>query len=181
MKSINIKGKEYITVDERVMEFRNKFPNHSLETEIVTMQDGMIVMRAIIKDKDGRIVSTGTAYEKESSSFINKTSYVENCETSAVGRCIGLFGLGILPGSGIASAEEVTNAINNQKENGTFTPPAKLIKKAIPKDVLTKVSLKLEGCETIADLTEAWKECKSEIDTYPEIKTIFTTKKMLLQ
>ena len=51
---------------------------------------------------------------KENSSFINKTSYIENCETSAVGRALGMAGIGI--DTAVASAEEVQNAINNQNK-----------------------------------------------------------------
>lgn len=58
------------------------------------------------------VLGTGTAYEKEGSTFINKTSYIENCETSAVGRALGMAGFGI--DTSIASAEEVQNAIANQ-------------------------------------------------------------------
>ena len=57
-------------------------------------------------------MGTGTAYEKENSSFINKTSYIENCETSAVGRALGMAGFGI--DTSVASAEEVANAITQQ-------------------------------------------------------------------
>ena len=54
------------------------------------------------------------AYEKEGSTFINKTSYIENCETSAVGRALGFLGIGI-DGS-VASADEVKTAILNQSD-----------------------------------------------------------------
>jgi hypothetical protein len=52
-------------------------------------------MKASIFDKNDRLIATGTAYEKESSSFINKTSFIENCETSAWGRALGNLGIGI--------------------------------------------------------------------------------------
>lgn len=65
-------------------------------------------------DDDRRIIlGTGTAYEKENSSFINKTSYIENCETSAVGRALGMAGFGI--DTSVASAEEVENAMQQQE------------------------------------------------------------------
>lgn len=178
MKTVNIKGTEYVPVSERIKEFRSKFKDHSLITEMVRYDEQKVVFKASVINPEGRTIATGFAMEKEGSTFINKTSHVENAETSAWGRALAC--LGILDES-VASYEEVMNAQANQGGGGKFTPPAKLIKKAIPKDVLTKVSLKLEGCESVSDLTEAWKECKSEIDTYPEIKTIFTTKKMLLQ
>ena len=60
------------------------------------------------------LLGTGTAYEKENSTFINKTSYIENCETSAVGRALGMIGIGI--DTSVASYEEVSNAIKQQEE-----------------------------------------------------------------
>ena len=55
----------------------------------------------------------GDAYEKEDSAFINKTSYIESCETSAVGRALGMCGIGI--DTSVASADEVLNAIKQQE------------------------------------------------------------------
>ena len=104
-------SKEYVPVNERILAFRKLCPNGRIVTEIVSHQDGMIVMRAAIFDGDGIPLSTGTAYEKEASSYINKTSYVENCETSAVGRAIGMLGVGIE--TSIDTYEGVTNAQQN--------------------------------------------------------------------
>lgn len=114
MKTVNIKGKEYIEVNERLKYFRSQeqFKDYSLETEVINLSNGVITLKAIIRDGNGVIKATGLAQEKESSSFINKTSFVENCETSAWGRALGNLGIGI--DTSIASAEEVENAINNQ-------------------------------------------------------------------
>ena len=114
MKSVDIKGKAYIEVNERLKEFRNnqKYNGYSLETEIVQLENGICTMKAIIKDANDRTIATGYAQEKENSSFINKTSYIENCETSAWGRALGNLGIGI--DTSVASADEVMNAINNQ-------------------------------------------------------------------
>lgn len=107
MKTIKIHGKDYVEVSERLKMFRTaeEFKGYSLETVIVSMTDGVCTMQAIIKDSTGRVIATGTAQEKEGSSNINKTSYIENCETSAWGRALG--NLGINLDYGIASAEEV--------------------------------------------------------------------------
>lgn len=112
LKSIDFKGKGYVQVNERVKAFRMICPNGGISTEIVKMDDGIVTMKATITDESGLILATGYAQEKESSSYINKTSYIENCETSAVGRALGFAGIGI-DGS-MASAEEVANAIINQ-------------------------------------------------------------------
>jgi hypothetical protein len=81
---------------------------------MLSNENGVCVFRATVCDENMQILGTGTAYEKETSSFINKTSYIENCETSAVGRALGMCGFGI--DTSIASAEEVQNAIKNQQE-----------------------------------------------------------------
>lgn len=113
MKTVNIKGKEYVEVNERVKYFVKTYPNWRIETELLSNVDGVCIFKASVKDDLGQVRATGHAYEKESSSFINKTSYIENCETSAVGRALGFFGIGI--DTSIASSDEVTNAINNQE------------------------------------------------------------------
>ena len=85
------------------------YPGGCIETEMVSNENGLCIFRAKIFNEEGKLLATGTAYEKESSSFINKTSYIENCETSAVGRALGMAGFGI--DTSIASANEVLNAI----------------------------------------------------------------------
>ena len=112
MESIDIKGKQYITVNERVKEFRRLHPQGQLITTIMANADSQVLFKAEVLI-EGVCVATGHAYEKEGSSFINKTSYIENCETSAIGRALGMVGIGI--DTSIASAEEVANAVTQQK------------------------------------------------------------------
>lgn len=117
LKKTDIKGKDYIEVNQRIKGFKMLYPEGFIHTQLVSMADGICVMTAEVgyyENGEKRILGTGTAYEKESSSYINKTSYVENCETSAVGRALGMSGIGI--DTSVASAEEVTNAINNQEQ-----------------------------------------------------------------
>ena len=112
MLTTDIKGKDYVEVNQRIKAFRKLYPEGTIETEILKLEGTICVIKATIKDKD-LILGTGIAYENEGSTFINKTSYIENCETSAVGRALGMLGLGI--DTSVASAEEVQNAINNQE------------------------------------------------------------------
>lgn len=112
INTTNIKGKEYAEVNQRIKAFRMLYPQGSIITEMAENKDGICIFRALIKDTEGHILGTGTAYEKENSSFINKSSYIENCETSAVGRALGMAGFGI--DTSVASAEEVANAITQQ-------------------------------------------------------------------
>ena len=113
IKTTDIKGKEYAEVNQRIKAFRMVYPQGTIETEMLSNENGVCIFKAIVSDEDGNLLGTGTAYEKEDSSFINKTSYIENCETSAVGRALGMCGFGI--DVSVASAEEVQNAINNQE------------------------------------------------------------------
>ena len=70
-------------------------------------------MKATVLNEHGIAIATGHAHETKGSSFINKTSYIEVCETSAWGRALGNFGIGI--DSSVASADEVNNAIKMQE------------------------------------------------------------------
>lgn len=112
IKTVDIKGKDYAEVNQRIKAFRMVYPQGTIETEMLSNENGVVIFKANIYDESGYLIATGTAYEKEDSSFINKTSYIENCETSAVGRALGMAGFGI--DVSVASAEEVQNAINNQ-------------------------------------------------------------------
>lgn len=129
--TIDIKGKKYATVDSRVEFFREKFPTWSLETTypILDMEHGVCVCRVVVRDESGKIVADGFAHEWQSKpgSMVNKTSYIENAQTSAVGRALGFMGIGI-NGVGIASADEVQTAIAHQDAND----PAPLIDDTVP-------------------------------------------------
>lgn len=112
MKTVDIKGKAYVEVNERVKHFRANYKDWAIETELLSNDNGVCVFKATVKDPEGVVKATGHAYENEGSTFINKTSYIENCETSAVGRALGMLGIGI--DTSIASSDEVQNAMQNQ-------------------------------------------------------------------
>jgi|TARA_R100001530_G_scaffold134774_1_gene110335 hypothetical protein len=112
LKTINIKGKNYVTVNERIKYFREHFTGYSLTSEITHINESGVIIKAELRDPEGNVLATGIGHEKQGSSFINKTSFIENCETSAWGRCLGNFGIGI--DESVASADEVANAIKNQ-------------------------------------------------------------------
>lgn len=116
LSTLDIKGKDYIPVNERIKAFRYIYPRGQIVTEIIGLENGICTIKASAFDEDGKLLATGHAQEKETSSFINKTSYIENCETSAVGRCLGNAGIGL--DNGFASYEEVANAKKQQEEDG---------------------------------------------------------------
>jgi len=110
---VQIHGKEYHTVAERVAAFRESGAGLGLtiETQLIAQDDEKVIMKALILDGE-TLLSTGYAEEVRDSSNINKTSALENAETSAVGRALAFFGLA---GTEIASADEVAGAISQQK------------------------------------------------------------------
>ena len=109
---VNIHGKEYQTVALRVQNFRAEHPDYTLSTEIVSRDAEVVVMKALIADEKGRVIATGHSEEKRAASQINRTSALENAETSAIGRALAAFGLG---GTEFATADEVANAIHQQR------------------------------------------------------------------
>ena len=111
---VQIHGKEYLTVAYRVQEFKSKFENHSIETDIISIDDERVCTKTIVRNPEGAIVSTGLAEETRNSSAMTRTSAVEICETSSVGRALAFLGLA---GTELASADEVTNAISQQAIN----------------------------------------------------------------
>lgn len=94
------------------------YPRGTIETEMISNENGVCIFQATVADSE-TVLGVGHAYEKEGSSFINKTSYIENCETSAVGRALGMAGFGI--DTSVASFEEVANAIQQQESEKLIT------------------------------------------------------------
>lgn len=155
----DIKGKDYAEVNQRVKAFRMVYPTGFIKTNLIGNQDGVCIFEAKVgyyndavyenkQFKEEIVLATGTAYEKENSTFINKTSYMENCETSAVGRALGMAGFGI--DTSIASAEEVQNAIENQNKKIEKEQITK-IRKLIPEKNMDAM-LKYYKIEKIEDM-----------------------------
>ncbi len=134
--------KKYITVNERISKFYEHFPNGRIITELVSWNDGIIIMKAFaFRDETNVICATGHAYEKEGTTDINRTSALENCETSVVGRCLAILGLEVK--RSVASREEVENALNQQEllkeENSEPIPDSLKIKYQLAKGDLEKL------------------------------------------
>lgn len=124
MKTINIHGKQYVEVKERIKHFREHYKDWALTSEVLELSENRCVIKStVLNDKD-RIMATGIAYEILGSSHINKTSFVENCETSANGRALA--NLGIMIETSIASADEVKYAKAQDKPKIEKLTDAKL-------------------------------------------------------
>ena len=111
--TIKIHGKEYRQVSERVNDIHSDHKDKplSIETEMISWEDSRVIFKCVVTTAQG--VFNGHAYESEGSSQINKTSALENCETSAIGRALASAGYA---GTEFASANEVQNAIHQQSE-----------------------------------------------------------------
>ena len=108
--TVSIKGKQYAIVVERHKHLLQRFPEARFNEEILHHDNDRVIVKVELYISD-TIYSVGHAEEFRNSSYINKTSALENASTSALGRCLAAFGLS---GSEFASAEELVNALNNQ-------------------------------------------------------------------
>jgi hypothetical protein len=113
----DIRGKSYETVASRIKRFRYDHPNGSIKTDM-SSDDKSVVCQAEISipvadQPTNQHLADGSAEEIRGSSQINETSAVENCETSAIGRALGIAGYDA-SGNSVATADEVSNAIHQQ-------------------------------------------------------------------
>lgn len=164
LKTVNIKGKEYVEVNTRIKYFRQNFKDWSLTSELVELTNESVLIKAVIRNPEGRIIASGYAHEEKASSYINKTSFIENCETSAWGRALGNLGIGI--DSSVASYEEAKTAIQKQE---TQTPKkAKQGAKVLTPNESERWSKAVEyafknGCDKLFSIYELSSEHKRQI------------------
>lgn len=105
-KAIDIKGKQYVLVSDRILFFNQNFDG-SITTELLSQpSDELVVMKATVRVGD--LTFTGHSQAKWGDGYINKTSALENCETSAVGRALAMMGIGVI--DSIASVDEIKKA-----------------------------------------------------------------------
>ena len=120
---------DYETVEQRLIRLYTKFPSARVLTHLVHQDERRFIVRAEIylDPKDQIPFATGYAEEIVGAGFVNKTSALENCETSAIGRCLASAGWG---GAEFASANEVQNAIHQQLNPETYITYIKAIEEA---------------------------------------------------
>ena len=112
---VNIRGKEYLTVAKRVADFRETHPiedGWAIRSWLISNEGDRVVVSVSICDKDDHVVATGFAEEDRTQGNINKTSALENCETSALGRALAACGYG--GSEEYCSADELVNALSKQ-------------------------------------------------------------------
>ena len=146
-------GKKYTEVFVRVEEFRKAFGlDFGIETEIIKDDGKYVQVRSLIKDTEGRVIGSGMAEEIRGSSNVNKTSALENCETSAIGRALASLAL---HGGQYASLNEVVQA--KEKEKIIDAEPKPEPKPEAPP--VAEPNDKFVGF--VKKLTERFMECKT--------------------
>jgi hypothetical protein len=106
---------DYITVAERVEKFYERYPEGRIISHIVEhdAERGFILIRAEVyrNAEDTLPAATGHAYELKSEGYVQRTSYIEVGETSAVGRALAMAGFEVK--RGIASREEMEKSLRD--------------------------------------------------------------------
>jgi hypothetical protein len=115
--AVDIKGKKYVLVSDRVVYFNETYTDGSIETELVSDWNNPLVVVKATVSPDGKRKFTGYSQATVGDGYINKTSALENAETSAVGRALGMMGIGVI--ESIASADE----LNKASWNGQYPKP----------------------------------------------------------
>lgn len=175
---ISLHGREYQTVALRVHSFRSDHPDWSLTTEIIERTPEVVVMRAVIADPGGRVHAVGHAEEFRSASSINKTSALENCETSAIGRALAAFGIG---GTEFASADEVQRVEHKQPAPDTNTDEPPILPSQHAEWIAAQIAMMraaTDGKELRRLLDNAKAHCTTyaDIDGYRAIKDAATAR-----
>lgn len=159
-------------VAERIRYFRTteEYKGWAIETEWLRIDEDIAIARAIIKNEDGIIKSMGTAMEKREErkegekAKVNETSHVENCETSAIGRALGILGIGIAGGE-VASYEEIMRAKKQQIINSINLMIDEKNKDEFDEVDFSLMSLEeLEEIEKQLEIKEKDKICKSIVN-----------------
>lgn len=134
MKTINIKGKEYVPVVERVKEFHKLYPKGEITTEIISSDDKRVIIKAWVKiprvteKADGSLLTQEVSPERifaghsqaEWGKGMMGSVALEVAETSAIGRALGFANIGLI--DGIASADEIRK-VSKKEEVDTDQPP----------------------------------------------------------
>ncbi|MDR3562105.1 MAG: hypothetical protein P4N59_11815 [Negativicutes bacterium] len=167
MKESVDKLEDYVTVNQRLIEFWQDYPEGRVETILLSHKEGVVIVKAEVyaRKDDTKPIATGHAHEQEGSSEINATSALENCETSAVGRALAIAGYEIK--KAIASREEVAAAKSVREDPGEFVVKWKDFEGKI-KDLPPKRILWLAANYTGKD-NEAKKAAKAFLEQNPEL------------
>lgn len=176
IETIKLGTKGYAQVNERIKAYRKVYPTGSIITQIEELRDDYVRIRAEVRDEAGSFISTGTASEMltgdSKKDYINKTSMIENCETSAVGRALGFAGFGV--DTAIASAEDIERSKQKNKTfeiyNNMFIrdEEAKYVIKVVIGDLMRKMGVVKAGLSEVVE-KELWTSLE-EMTTHQLLK-----------
>jgi len=110
-KAIDIKGKQYVLVSDRIIYFNETYKNGCIKTQLVSTPDAdMVVVKAQVTPDASSPDRAFTGYSQATwgEGMVNKTAALENAETSAVGRALAMMGIGVI--DSVASADEMNKA-----------------------------------------------------------------------
>lgn len=173
-KAVDIKGKKYVLVSDRILYFNETYPNGSITTELISDPNAdMVVMKATAIPDITKPERKFTGYSQATwgEGFINKTSALENCETSCVGRCLSMMGIGVI--DSIASVDEIKKAEIQSGMTRKVSPITALVKS-------------INSIETIEELDERQKKFKANQELFSatdqlKIKEAFLSKSLELE
>ena len=173
-------GKKYTQVVHRMEAFRTVFGlDCGVDTDILVDDGQRVVVKATITDNNGHVIGSGMAEEIRGQGNVNKTSALENCETSAIGRALASIGLS---GGEYASANEMEAVPRKQQNLETSgsgggsggnpptpveTSPDSKYDKA-DKELYANLSKKLEGIKIIGGVHNLFAETKPALNEIKE-------------
>ena len=163
--TVDIKGKKYSTVNERHKHLLQYFPEARFNEEVVFHDADRVVVKTELYISD-TIYAVGHAEEYRNANFINKTSALENCSSSSLGRCLAAFGLS---GSEYASADELVNALNNQNTTTQSNNKTNSIENEIKKQT------------TETKLTALYSDWKKNNNSDQKIEKLFEQQQQLIK
>lgn len=171
LPTINIKGKEYVTVAQRILAFNELYENGMIETEVSYLDEkGAVRARAKVTpdvDKPNRYF-IGHSEELRTSTGVNQTSATENCETSAIGRALGMMGIGVI--EAIASVDEITKAQNQEK-----TQRIEVVKESGDKKLVDTIHTAISKATTPAQLDKIILAIEASKKLEADVKETLTT------
>lgn len=144
---------DYETVDLRLRRLYTNHPQARVLTDMVYRDDRSFIVKAelYLNYEDMTPVATGYAEEIVGAGFVNKTSALENCETSSIGRCISNSILVLGTPEGKRPSQSEMEKVERYKES-----PRKPVTKKIEytPEQLLEAQIKMSLAKTLNDINE---------------------------
>lgn len=136
--------RDYVDVAERIRAFYERYPEGSIQTEMVRLDGDLAVFRATVyRDREDRCPTTGWAYEREGNGHVNRTSFIENCETSAIGRALANLNFPTSRRALDRLRREMAGVAASEQQEREIR--ALMVSERVPEDVRERVEARLES------------------------------------